>query len=547
MGTIMNRRLLGMLTTALAFCITLSCSDRSTSDPTGLALNDPTGDASRVVSATVTLAQASLQVGQTTQATALLLDSRNRILNQPVAWSTSSTTVATVSASGLVMGMSSGTVDIIATRGSKSGSATLTVTPSTAATASVASVSVALPKSSLSVGQTIQATDTLRDSSNNVLTGRAVIWTSSNVTAATVSDSGMVTARGAGTTQITASSDGATGTAALSVTTATVVPVATVSVSPASSSILVGATVQLSATTRDSSNNVLTGRVVTWSSANAGIASVGSNGLVSAVSAGTIQVTATSEGKSGSATITVAAIPPPPLPGNSNEPSGMTFIDQRPFNTLQENAAPHVPYWDTDNSLSIVQDTTAPRSPSNVIRATFPTGYTGGSAPGHAGTPFGNYRTLYVSWWGKYSANWWGHLTGVNKQAYFGANGGPGQVYFEGGGVGSANLGPRIVLQAGLGTDFSDAPNLVPGAVIPRGAWFQIEVVLVGNTGGNSDGTIDWWLNGVHVGSRTGLKMATTAAYWDVFEFRPIWGGLGDTVPATQTLDWDHVYLSGKN
>ena len=68
----MNRRLLAMLTTALAFCITLSCSERATSDLTGLALNDSTGDASRVVSATVTLAQSSLEVGNTTQATALL-------------------------------------------------------------------------------------------------------------------------------------------------------------------------------------------------------------------------------------------------------------------------------------------------------------------------------------------------------------------------------------------------------------------------------------------------------------------------------------------
>jgi hypothetical protein len=34
-----------------------------------------------------------------------------------------------------------------------------------------------------------------------------------------------------------------------------------------------------------------------------------------------------------------------------------------------------------------------------------------------------------------------------------------------------------------------------------------------------------------------------------MFEFYPIWGG-SNTVPAitqTQTMDWDHVYLSGKN
>src|SRR6266853_5853115 len=135
MGIIMNRRLTGMLTTVFAFCIILSCSDRSTTDPTVLALNDSTGDASRVVSATVTLAQSSLEVGKTTQATALLLDSRNRIVSQPVAWSSSSTSVATVSASGLVTAISPGAAAIIATRSSTSGSASLTVTPSTAVAA----------------------------------------------------------------------------------------------------------------------------------------------------------------------------------------------------------------------------------------------------------------------------------------------------------------------------------------------------------------------------------------------------------------------------
>ena len=449
------------------------------------------------------------------------------------------------------MAMSPGTVDIIATRASISASATLTVTPSTAATTPVASVSVVLPKSSLSVGQTIQATDTLRDSNNNVLTGRAVVWTSSNVTAATVSDSGVVTARAVGATQITASSDGATGTAPLSVTTATVVPVASVSVSPASSSILVGATVQLSATTLDGSNNVLTGRVVTWSSANAGIASVGSNGLVSAVSAGTTQVTATSEGKSGSATITVTAIPPPPPSGSWNEPTGMTFIDQRPFNSLAENAAPHVPAWDTDNSLSIVQDATAPISPSSVIRATYPAGFAAGSAPGHAGVAFTGYKTFYIRFAAKLSLNWFGEDSGFCKYFYVWQNGSLEGFFFASHGTGTAPLEPYAMLQ-GIAKFPSGngnwAPNLVPSAQIIRGQWQVYEFVLVGNSAGVADGSVDWYLDGVHIGSVGGIQWTTGASVFTQMDFRPIWGGTGTTlVPATQTMDWDHVYMSGKN
>src|SRR5258707_12299484 len=102
MGTIMNRRLTGMLTTAFAYCIILSCSERSTTDPTSLTLNDSTADASRVASATVTLARSTLEVGQTTKATAALRDSQNRILSRIVVWSSSNTSVPPVSHSDLV-------------------------------------------------------------------------------------------------------------------------------------------------------------------------------------------------------------------------------------------------------------------------------------------------------------------------------------------------------------------------------------------------------------------------------------------------------------
>src|SRR5258706_7707099 len=143
----------------------------------------------------------------------------------------------------------------------------------------------------------------------------------------------MVTARAAGGPVITASSEGATGTASLSVTAATPVPVASVSVSPASSSIQVGGTVQLSATTRDANNNVLTGRVVTWSSATPSLAGVSASGLVTALVVGSVQVTATSEGKTGTSTITVTATSPPP-PTGAAEPTGVTVITDRPFSAI---------------------------------------------------------------------------------------------------------------------------------------------------------------------------------------------------------------------
>lgn len=85
-------------------------------------------------------------------------------------------------------------------------------------------------------------------------------------------------------------------------------PVASVSISPASATVLVAQTTQLWATTRDAGANVVTGRVVTWTTSNAAVATVDAWGSVTAVAAGTATITATSEGRSGTATITVSAI-----------------------------------------------------------------------------------------------------------------------------------------------------------------------------------------------------------------------------------------------
>ncbi len=87
--------------------------------------------------------------------------------------------------------------------------------------------------------------------------------------------------------------------------------VGAVVVSPATGSILVGGTVQLSATVRAASGTVLTDRAIAWASASIATASVSASGLVTGITAGTAYVRATSEGKSDSALITVAALPAP--------------------------------------------------------------------------------------------------------------------------------------------------------------------------------------------------------------------------------------------
>src|SRR5205823_2648859 len=128
--------------------------------------------------------------------------------------------------------------------------------PGTPPSTAVASVTLAPATASLRVGQTVQLTATPRDSAGGALTGRPVTWTSSNPSVALVNVGGLVTGVAPGTTTMTATSEGQSSTAAITVTT---VPVASVAISPATASLTVGQTVQLTATPKDSAGTALTG------------------------------------------------------------------------------------------------------------------------------------------------------------------------------------------------------------------------------------------------------------------------------------------------
>jgi len=228
--------------------------------------------------------------------------------------------------------------------------------------APVASVSVSFT-SRLGVGQTTQASAVLRDASSNVLSGRAVTWSSSDPAVATLSSSGLVTAAGFGTATITATSEGKSGSADATVT---VLPVARVTVLLASSRVGVGQTTAAIATAWDATGHSLSGRAVTWTSSNAAVATVSSSGLVTAAGLGTATITATSETVPGSAILTVAA---------GGAPARMTAVS-----ALSQTAGPGAPV--VQPPAVVVQDPTGVPLPGvNVAFAvTSGGGAVGGSA-----------------------------------------------------------------------------------------------------------------------------------------------------------------------
>ncbi|PYP46446.1 MAG: hypothetical protein DMD42_04275 [Gemmatimonadetes bacterium] len=260
-----------------------------------------------VASLQVSPASANMFVGQTLSLTATPKDAAgNTLTGRPVTWASSSPSVATVSNTGQVAGVTQGSATITATSESKTARATINV-----AIVPVASVQVSPPTASLTPGQTAQLTATPKDSAGSALTGRAVTWTSSAPTVASVSASGLVTGGTVGSATITAMSEGWTGSATVTVA---LVPVASVVVTPATATIPVLGTVQLNVTLKDANGTTLTGRAVAWTSSAPTIMTVSATGLVTDVAdGGAATVTATSEGKSGTSAVTVQA----PLPSGS--------------------------------------------------------------------------------------------------------------------------------------------------------------------------------------------------------------------------------------
>ena len=253
-----------------------------------------------VATVAVSPSTASLAAGQWVQLTATPLDAAgNPLSGRLVTWASTNPSVATVSDGGLVSGVAAGAATVtVACEGQSTAVAiTVTVVP-------VASVALSPASATVTVGQTVQLTATPKDANGNPLTGRTVTWATSNPALAAVSGNGLVTGGAGGTATITASSEGQNGSAAITVT---LVPVSSVAVSSASASLTVGQTLQLTATPKDANGNPLTGRVVTWATSNAAVVAVSASGLVTAVAAGSATITATSEGKNGTAAITVTA------------------------------------------------------------------------------------------------------------------------------------------------------------------------------------------------------------------------------------------------
>ncbi|MGH7559690.1 MAG: hypothetical protein ACRENB_01590, partial [Gemmatimonadales bacterium] len=392
--------------------------------------------------------------------------------------------------------------------------------------------------------------------SNGSTTPPAVTWTA---TGGTISTGGLyVAGLSGGAFRVIAKQQGGTlaDTADVSISGAVVAPTLTgIVTSPASATVLTGGAQQFTAQAQYSDGT--TGIVpVTWSATGGTISSIGL--YVAGSTPGTYRVISTEQGGKADTSVVTVVVPLPPSPGGFNEPAGLGALNTRGFNSVaaDDYDKTGAEGWDAVEGRSlnftVVADAAAPLSASKVMQTRYPAGMNGGVAPGtgqYSWSPGAGHRKLYHRFAIKASSNFAGHSTTTNKLFHIWV-GGQNRVFYRLVGSGSNALDFQVALQGVPDARTRFTRNVAgTSSIITRGQWYTVEVVLQLNTAGVADGTIDFWINGSHIGRYTDVQFlggGEGAMTFHQIQWSPTWGGGGGTVPADMYLWLDHSYASAR-
>lgn len=283
----------------------------------------------------ITLDQTSLKLSPGGTTTLVATVSPENAYYKSLTWESSDTSVVTVDENGNVTAIKAGnaTVTVKTENGEFTASATITVSNDV-----VAVTGVKLNKSSLTLSPNESSTLTATIAPSNA-SNKGVTWTSSNTSVATVSSTGMVTAKKDGTTVITVTSKDGSFTAKCNVTVKTV-KVTGIRVSKTTVTLKEGKSTTVTATVLPSN---ATNKKVTWTSSDTRVAKVSSSGKITAVKEGTANITVKTADGNYSKTIKVTVTGP--VMAESVTISGNASVQEGSTITLKANIKPA----DTDN------------------------------------------------------------------------------------------------------------------------------------------------------------------------------------------------------
>jgi hypothetical protein len=472
-----------------------------------------------------------------------------------------------------------------------------------APTPSVHTVAVTLPVASLEVGSAVSAGAIPTNAAGQVISNAQVQWLSSDASVLVVNANGLVSARKMGLAWVYATNDGVAGKISLKVTDS--VPFHLL-VSPRSTNLKVGAPLQLSASVSTATGRALPGHPTTWKTSDNHYATVSSSGVVTAVGAGTAAIIASTANASDTAYVNVsvaasqAAAPtqpatqpksttPTPTTPTPTTPTPTTPAPTTPAPTTPIAPAPTTPTiapvatnsgshepsimvpikdWD-GHSLGAWSSTTAPKEQfvwdSGLQNTVMQMQYgpvvvpaTSTYGPGHLYylMPGAKYplHTIYLRVQVKLSGNWKQNSSGVLKlfEVFSGRTWAIPGIHGWGSDL-------RFMVANDEPTD-PNYPGCFIGQIAPSCAaaapppdvftldqWHTIEVVLVSNTPGISNGRLMTWLDGKLQTSVSNVKWSIvgTDNSFRQLDLNPLWGGLGGTLTSAQTLSVGQIHLSG--
>ncbi|MFZ6816850.1 Ig-like domain-containing protein [Undibacterium sp. Ji22W] len=324
-----------------------------------------------LVQLAITPVNPSLQVG----ATQALIVTASYTDGSTVNVSTSSTYTSVTPAiakvianTGVVTGVSTGTSAVSATFNGMTISTTVTVTP-----ALLVSIAVTPASANINIAgtQNFVATGTYSDGSVTNISS-SVVWTSSDITKATILSGGTATGLAIGSSTMTATFQTKSGSALLNV-----VPTPTITsitVTPATNTVAVGGTKSFVATAlySDSSTLNITSTAI-WSSNQPLIATVNSVGVTTGVSSGLATMSASLGGRTGTADLTVTpalvmtSITVTPLTPSAAVGATLQFVATAVYNDLSTQNISNTVVWSSSNAIVATISNSAPKGLASAL------------------------------------------------------------------------------------------------------------------------------------------------------------------------------------
>lgn len=255
-----------------------------------------------------------------------------------------------------------------------------------------------------------------------------------------------------------------------------------------------------------------------------------------------------------------------PSEGHPNEPSGMTVFRDRPFTTSPLPATGTERFslveWDGHKEEIVTSgyEGTPPVSPPSVIALEYTQGQEAGAGSVQQGIDGDSdfiADTLYLQFQIQVPDSAAIHYPAGSKLFYIKNakphSGSGDKVFALMRGGGEDMLGtPKLNLQVqdneeACGAFQNYSANVGSGS-IPRGVWVELEFIFIANTPGVCNGEMHAWINGnkSHAVTGLGFQKAGLGQGFRAINWDAIWGGLGDPVPWTFYIYYDHFYWSGK-